>query len=292
MRVRMVSPSDLPNLAGQAWIDTERRPFVRDDMAYVPVKEGEPHDLILSRRKPYRGRGYQRLGDLVLLHGRRPTAEEAGEICAWVNPRGILWVRGIAGAERSPVVEVIHGSSGEVRHREYGACFLLDPARVMYAMGNLSERHRIVGLAGKAGSPERVGDLFSGIGYFTIPLARAGCRVHAMEISPVAHGYLLRNLRENGVMDRVVAECGDCRNLLRGTYDRLILGHFDSPGYLPDALAHAGSGTVLHVHTLQDEADRIGSLAREAGFDAAITTRRVKSYAPHTWHRVQDVVLS
>jgi tRNA wybutosine-synthesizing protein 2 len=292
MRVRMIRPSDLPNLAGQGWVDPGRRPVVRGGIAYVPVKEGEPHDLVLPERKPYRGRGYQRLGDLVLLHGDRPTPEEVGEILAWARPRGVLWVRGITGAERSPRVEVIHGSAGEVRHREYGCSFLLDPARVMYAMGNLSERHRLVDLAAKAGLPERVGDLFAGIGYFTIPLARAGSRVHAMEISPVAHGYLERNLRENGVAGRVLAECGDCRDLLRGTYDRLILGHFDSPAYLPDALAHAGRGSVLHVHTLRDEAGLIGSLAREAGFHAAVTTRRVKSYAPHTWHMVQDVALS
>jgi tRNA wybutosine-synthesizing protein 2 len=162
----------------------------------------------------------------------------------------------------------------------------------MYAMGNLSERRRLVSLAGEGERPERVGDLFAGIGYFAIPLARAGSRVHAMEISPVAHGYLARNVEGNGVSGRVLAECGDCRDLLRGTYDRMVMGHFDSPGYLPDALAHARSGSVLHVHTLGDQAERIRSAAREAGFAAAVTTRRVKSYAPHTWHMVQDVVLA
>ena len=108
----------------------------------------------------------------------------------------------------------------------------------------------------------------------------------------MAFGYLQRNIRENDVSDRVQAECGNCRDLLRGEYDRLILGHFDAPDHLPLALAHARAGSVLHIHTLRDESDRIGSLAREAGFTPAITTRRVKSYAPHTWHMVQDVALS
>jgi tRNA wybutosine-synthesizing protein 2 len=292
MRVRRVGTRDLPRIAGQGWVDRQRRPVVRDGVAYVPVREGEPHDLVLPGRKPYRGRGYQRLGDLVLLHGKRPTPGEVEEINAWLHPRGILWARGIAGTERIPSVEVISGTGGEVCHREYGCRYILDPARVMYAMGNLSERHRMVNLAGEQGHTGRVGDLFAGIGYFTIPLARAGSRVHAMEISPDAYGYLVRNVCDNGVGDRVLAECGDCRDLLRGTYDRLILGHFDSPDYLLDALAHARPGSLLHVHTLADEAGRIGSLAREAGFAAAITTRRVKSYAPHTWHMVQDVVLS
>lgn len=292
MRVRRASPCDLPAMARMDWVDTKRRAVVQDGVAYVPVKEGERYDLIIPERKLYRGRGYQLLGDLVLLHGNRPTSGEVDEIRAWLDPRGILLVRGIAGIERAPRVEVIWGSAGEVRHKEYGCTFSLDPARVMYAMGNLSERHRLVNLVKKAGAGERVGDLFAGIGYFSIPLARAGCRVHAMEISPVAFGYLLRNIQENDLSDRVLAECGDCRDLLEGEYDRLILGHFDAPDHLPDALAHARAGSVLHIHTLRDESDRIDSLAREAGFTPAITTRRVKSYAPHTWHMVQDVALS
>jgi tRNA wybutosine-synthesizing protein 2 len=265
---------------------------VRDGVAHVPVREGEPFDMDLPERRLYHGRGYQRVGDLVLLHGERPSAEEVEEIYGWLHPRGILWVRSIAGAERTPMVEVLSGSGGEVCHREYGCSLLIDPARVMYAMGNLSERHRLAALARREGGPGRVGDLFAGIGYFTIPLAREGCRVHAMEISPVAFGYLARNIRLNDVSHLVEAGCGDCRDLLRGTYDRLILGHFDASLYLADALAHARSGTVLHVHTLTDETERICSLARDAGFAAAVTTRRVKSYAPHIWHRVQDVRLS
>ena len=292
MRVRSIRPCDLPRAAREGWVNTKRRALVEDGIAYVPVKEGEPHDLVIPERKPYRGRGYQLLGDLVLLHGHRPTRREVDEIRAWINPRGILWIQGIAGSERSPRIELISGSGGEVHHREYGCTFVLDPARVMYAMGNLSERHRVVQLVGEMGRAERVGDLFAGIGYFTIPLARAGCRIHAMEISPVAFGYLARNIRGNGVPDRVHAELGDCRDLLRGEYDRLILGHFDAPDYLPDALSHTRSGSVLHLHALRDETGRIRSLARDAGFDASITTRRVKSYAPYTWHIVQDVTLS
>jgi tRNA wybutosine-synthesizing protein 2 len=292
MRVRMARPCDLAEIAREDWVDPDRRAVVQDGVAYIPVREGERHDMVIPERKPYPGRGYHLLGDLVLLHGNRPEPEEVEKILAWLNPRGILWVRGIAGIERTPRVEVIWGSAGEVRHKEYGCTLTLDPARVMYAMGNLSERHRLVNLVKEKGGSERVADLFSGIGYFTVPLAREGSMVHAMEISPVAYGYLCRNVRENGVAGRVLAECGNCRDLLRGAYDRLILGHFDALHYLPVALSHAKAGSVLHIHTLRDEAGRIRALASEAGFAAAITTRRVKSYAPHTWHMVQDVALS
>ncbi|MDD1669210.1 MAG: SAM-dependent methyltransferase [Methanomicrobiales archaeon] len=292
MRARRVRACDLQAVSGEDWVDPDRRAMVQDGVAYVPVREGKRHDLVIPERKPYRGRGYQVLGDLVLVHGNRPTPGEVVEIRDWLDPRGILWVRGIAGIERAPQVEVVWGTSGEVRHREYGCTYTLDPARVMYSMGNLTERHRLVNQVREMAGGERVGDLFAGIGYFTIPLARAACRVHAMEISPVAFGYLAQNIRDNDVSDRVLAECGDCRDLLKGEYDRLILGHFDAPDYLPSALAHAKAGSVLHIHTLRDESDRISTLAREAGFTPAIATRRVKSYAPHTWHMVQDVTLS
>ena len=292
MRVRTVSACDLAVVSRGDWVDTGRRAWVQDGVAYIPVKEGEPCDLVIPERRLYRGRRYQLLGDIVLLHGNRPTKEDVDDIRTWLDPRGILWVRRITGTERCPLVEVIYGSIGEVRHREYGCTFSFDPARVMYAMGNLTERHRLVNLVRKDVAGERVGDLFAGIGYFSIPLAKAGCRVHAMEISPVACGYLARNSRENGVADRVDAECGDCRDLMSGTYDRLILGHFDALSCLPGALAHAKAGSVLHLHTLRDGAERIRSLASDAGFDTAIATRRVKSYAPHTWHIVQDVALS
>ena len=288
----MVTLAGLPAALDGDWVDRSRRPAVVDGVACVPVKAGEPCDLEIPERRLYQGRGYQILGDIVLLHGSRPMEEEMERIRDRVHPRGILWVQGITGTERSPRAELVWGRAGEVRHREHGCTFVLDPEQVMYAMGNLSERHRVVGLAGAGAGRERVADLFAGIGYFTIPLAKAGSEVHAMEISPVAFGFLTRNIRENYVSGRVHAEQGDCRDLLNGTYDRFIMGHFDSPGYLPDALAHARRGSVIHLHTLSDVTGQIVSEAREAGFEARISTRRVKSYAPHTWHMVQDVALS
>jgi tRNA wybutosine-synthesizing protein 2 len=134
--------------------------------------------------------------------------------------------------------------------------------------------------------------MFAGIGYFTVPAAVKGARVHAMEINPVAFGYLARNVEGNRTGGRVTPEQGDCRDHLAGTYDRVVMGHFDAPGYLPDALAHARPGTVIHLHSLGAAGDRITAAAGDAGFRARVTTRRVKKYAPNTWHMVQDVVLS
>ncbi len=47
--------------------------------------------------------------------------------------------------------------------------------------------------------------MFAGIGYFTLPVARAGGFVHAMEINPVAFDYLQKNIVLNKLSGMVDA---------------------------------------------------------------------------------------
>ncbi|MDD1653921.1 MAG: SAM-dependent methyltransferase [Methanomicrobiales archaeon] len=291
MRARKVHRSRLPGMGSWDWADRSRRPFVEGETAWVPVKDGYPAGAALPERHPYGGRGFQRLGNTILIHGPRPAAGELDRILSWARPRAVIWVKGTAGPARIPETEVLYGSPGEVMHREHGCSFVLDPLLVMYAQGNLQERGRMAGAVAGTGKDEWIADMFAGIGYFTVPMAVQGARVHAMEINPVAFRYLGRNVEGNRVADRVRAEEGDCRDLLSGTYDRIVMGHFDALEYLPDALAHAHAGTVLHLHSLGAREDQITAAASRAGFRAEITTRRVKKYAPNTWHMVQDVVL-
>ncbi|MDD1658488.1 MAG: SAM-dependent methyltransferase [Methanomicrobiales archaeon] len=292
MRARKVHRSRLPDLGSWDWADRSRRPYVEGETAWIPVKDGYPAGTALPERQPYGGRRYQRLGDTILLHGPRPASDELDRILAWARPVAVIWVKGMAGPERIPETEVLYGSPGEVVLREHGCSFVLDPRLVMYARGNLKERGRMADAIARSGREERVADMFAGIGYFTVPMAVQGASVHAMEINPVAFGYLARNVEGNRVEDRVIATPGNCRDLLSGSYTRVVMGHFDAIAYLPDALAHARAGTVIHLHSLGAVEDRIMAAASEAGFQARVTTRRVKKYAPNTWHMVQDVVLS
>ena len=142
---------------------------------------------------------------------------------------------------RLPDTFVLAGTPGDVCHHENGVIYHLDPAKVMFAQGNRLERQRMAEIA-KLHPGEQVADMCAGIGYFTIPMAIEGARVHAMEINPVAFGYLERNIRANQVGERVTAECGDCRTLLRGEYDRVILGHFSSSTMIASALDHVHQG--------------------------------------------------
>ena len=290
MQVRRVPASRLKEIPGDDWVDPERRIYVCDGTAYVPVRDGYSYETEIPERREYTGRGYQMVGDIALVHGRRPTPAEVDGIVRWARPRGVLHIEGYEGAMRIPKTSLLHGSARSVLHREGGCTYFLDPGKVMFAMGNREEKARIAGLVREG---ERVADMFAGIGYFSIPAAKAGALVHAMELNPVAFGYLLQNCAANGVSGRVSLECGDSRELLRGTYDRILMGHFDAPRMIGDALRHAESGTVLHVHAIgRGDEGQVREAARQAGFSASVSYHLVKSYAPGRWHGVWDVVLA
>jgi tRNA wybutosine-synthesizing protein 2 len=162
----------------------------------------------------------------------------------------------------------------------------------MFAQGNRSEKMRIAQLVCRNEAAERVADMFAGIGYFTLPMAGSGASVHAMEINPVAFDYLNRNIRENGLFDRVNSSLGDCRDLLTGTYDRIVMGHFDAISMLPSALLHVREGSTIHLHSIGTLEDPIKEQVEGAGFSASIHVHKVKKYRPHAWHVVQDVTIS
>ena len=273
------------------WADPSRRPVVESGNAFVPVLQGHSFDCEIPERVQYRGRGFFMLGDVAVIHGKQPSPGEVAKIMALRKPRGILLVRSVCEATRRPDCEVLAGTVGEVCHRENGYRYFLDPTKVMFAQGNLPEKRRMALLTGQAGGTERVADMFAGIGYFSIPMAGAGAVVHAMEINPAAFGYLEKNLAENGLEGRVTASCGDCRDLLSGTYDRIVMGHFDAIRFLPDALSHVKPGSVIHLHGLADAGDTIRSLAKGAGFSADVHVHKVKKYRPHTWHLVSDIAI-
>ena len=288
MNVRAVRKSELKEAASAPWRDPERKVYVKGDTAYVPVRDGERYDTVIPERAPYTGRGYQKMGDTLLFHGTEPTAEELGAADAFEHPDCILYSAGQDGVMRIPKITVLKGEPHEVTFKEAGISYTLHPAKVMFSQGNREEKLRLKRCI-RAG--ERVADMFAGIGYFTLTAAKAGARVHAMEINPESFFYLQKNIEANGLSAMVTAENGDCRSLLKGTYDRILMGHFDSPDFLPEALHHSTAGTTLHIHGLGDREADIEAAVVSAGFRYRIAKYKVKKYAAHTMHYVWDVTL-
>jgi len=162
----------------------------------------------------------------------------------------------------------------------------------MFAQGNRDEKMRMARLVREDPAGTRVADMFAGIGYFTIPMAGSGAQVHAMEINPVACAYLERNIAANNLAGRVQVSCGDCRVHLSGTYDRIVMGHFDAMTILPAVFSRVRAGSVVHVHSIGDVSGTIREMVEGAGFSPSIHVHKVKKYRPHAWHIVQDVTLS
>lgn len=249
--------------------------------------------------------GWSRLGEVLLLrvpellepHGRavgRAYAETLG--CD-----SVLHIERAEGELREPETRLLFGDEDtETLHREDGLVYHLDPSEVLFSPGNHHERHR---LADAIEPGEHVVDLFAGIGYFSLPLARAGAQVTACELNPTAADYLARNAEANGLADRIEVREGDCREVApEGVADRVLMGYF--PGtkrFLPAALeALEPEGGWIHYHTVTDEPDFGGEAAREvlehpatSGVELSIrTTRRVKSVAPRRVHVALDLEVS
>jgi tRNA wybutosine-synthesizing protein 2 len=292
MRVRAVPKDKLREIANEDWIDHTRRPYTEGDIAWVPVRAEDTCEREIPPRIRYQGKGFFMIGDVAVIHGDKPCREQVDEIVGFRHPRGVLWIESLHHATRTPETHILWGDAGEVEHHENGYTYFLDPGKVMFAQGNRSEKMRISQLVSRSDAAERVADMFAGIGYFTLPIAGSGARVHAMEINPVAFEYLNRNVRENGLSRQVNSSLGDCRDLLYGIYDRIVMGHFDAISMLPSALLHVREGSIIHLHSIGTVEDTIKEQVEGAGFSASIHVHKVKKYRPHAWHVVQDVTIS
>jgi len=207
---------------------------------------------------------------------------------------------GISGIYRNPVVEVVFGSSEtETIHSENGIRFKLDPQKIMFSSGNMTERRRMGTVANKN---ETVVDLFAGIGYFTLPMAvySKPKKIFACEMNPVAYRYLCSNVVLNQVSAIVEPLLGDNRRIApKDCADRVILGYLKDPqGFLRVALECLRNHTgVLHYHELvpvefipDQPISHIETVANmyHRSVDV-LKLNEIKSYAPRVNHMVLDV---
>lgn len=192
---------------------------------------------------------------------------------------------------RLPRLSLIFGKGGITVHKENGVLFTLDPSKTMFSPGNVNIRGASV--------PENlvhgiVLDMFAGIGYFSLPLAKKNpdLKVYVAEINPISFAYLERNIKTNGLSRSVIPFNRDCRLAFSDIIaDIIIMGHFESIYYLSTALLHSHPGTVINMHIIADSR-RPGSTlyyiqerARALGTILdLIGNTRVKSYGPGMDH--------
>ncbi len=205
-------------------------------------------------------------------------------------------VRGVSGEFRQPSMEIIYGTETESVRLENGIRYGFDVTKVMFASGNTDERMRMRQLDCTG---ETVVDMFAGIGYFTLPLAKysGARRVFACEKNPESYVFLCRNIRDNELTGKVIPILSDNRNLL-GTHfaDRILMGYVQTTSeFVPKALSMIRPGGIIHYHDtfyVSEYMDRIRKIfdenCGEDGYEI-LRVHEVKSYAPSVSHYVADI---
>ena len=247
-------------------------------------------------------RKWIRLGEALILkdHGYRYSKEAVAALARYTGAKSVYLDSGkIVGTTRKPMIKLLYGTPGPVTHTENGIRYRMDPAKLMFSPGNVNERIRQGRMLLK---DSIVIDMFAGIGYFSLPLARysQARTIYAAEINPESYEFLCQNIRLNGLGGKINALLGDCRSVIpQIKADYIIMGHFDSPKFLWAALLRSHVGTIIDMHLLvpsermSDHWIGLVQTARSMGYILDFKGQRVvKSYAPHLWHVSTEMSLT
>lgn len=254
-------------------------------------------------------RGYQKIGDIMVISLKPAMLDYskviAGKLLSLVpRTRTVLLKRGgIKGQLREPDLELIAGDSNtETTHIENGCIFKLDAMKIMFSKGNINERRRIANLVNVG---ETVIDMFAGIGYFTVNIAKHAKprRVISIEINPLAYRYLLENIGLNKLESVVKPINGDCREICAeypDTADRIIMGLLPSPkAYIHSALTALKRPGIIHyegiTNTKLGYRDLLAEFISHSDLKPEeiklIGYQHIKSYGPRKSHVRIDVYI-
>src|SRR3989344_6443766 len=205
----------------------------------------------------------------------------------------------ISGLSREPKIEVIAGQKKtETILTEHGCRLILDPAKVMFSVGNKFEKEMLMKICKRG---ETIVDMFAGIGYWTIPIAKfcGPKKIVAIDKNKTAVEYLRRNCVLNKVQNKVQILRGDCKDfshILELKADRIIMGWiFETEKFLPAALQIAGKKCAIHFHRILHPSElpalkkKILRIAKKQKCKIKFSAlREVKTYSPRQRHYVID----
>ncbi len=264
---------------------------------------------IPEEKKKFLPSGYQNIGDIIILNLKpeiRLYAKEIGELILEKFPRFKTVCEKtdiVRGELRIPNIKVVAGENKTVTmHRENGCLYKIDVSKVMFSQGNIKERARLP----KTIKPgEVIIDMFAGIGYFSIPIAKFAKprKIHAIDKNPDSIELLKENIRLNNVGNVIEPILGDCRNItLNERADRIIMGYLPRTyEFLEAAFDLLKSCGIIHYHdTFRTEElwkkpmEILKKMAENAGFELKTVTHKaiVKHYAPGVEHIVIDAEFS
>ncbi|MEM0133737.1 MAG: hypothetical protein QXU18_00700 [Thermoplasmatales archaeon] len=235
---------------------------------------------------------YESIGRAMIIRDEDMFSREDVNFGRYMLSSFKLWsvyrYTGISDSKRVPNIKLVSGIHTEVVQREDGILYKMDPEKIMFSKGNKKERHILTEMVH---NDETVLDMFSGIGYFSIPISFKVKRVYSCDINPDSFHYLLMNMRLNKVKN-LVPMLGDSSLIpMRGFSDRIIMGHFESFRYLEKALDYLKREGKIHLHSLAKRGDYSSLKDRYENYEFVndVEIRRVKSYSPSHDHVVLDI---
>jgi len=248
---------------------------------------------------------YQGIGNIVILNLKKELWKYdklIGNIALEkiLSTKSVFRRKGFIKTEfRTPQIKFLSGVNNTVTtHKEHDIIYKIDVKQIMFSKGNLSERKRIIKQVKKG---EIIIDMFSGIGYFSLGIAKfsEAKKIYAIEINPKSYEYLLENIRLNKVGNKIVPILGDSAVeavKLGKIADRVIMGLLPScKEYLKHAFKVVKSNGIIHYHGIakNNEEKKLFEDVKEV-FEKEgrkvklIKKTKVKSYAPKVYHWVLD----
>ncbi|EHP87380.1 tRNA(Phe) (4-demethylwyosine(37)-C(7)) aminocarboxypropyltransferase Taw2 [Methanotorris formicicus] len=239
---------------------------------------------------------YQKIGDILIVKDNL-NEEEIKYLVEKTKCKTIAkYTAQITGDFRTPHLKILYGNETETIHKEHGCLFKIDVKKVMWSMGNIKERERMAKISNEN---EVVVDMFAGIGYFTIPMAKHSKpkKIYAIEINPTSYHYLCENIKLNK-LNNVVPILSDNRKVeFKDIADRIIMGYVHKTHkFLDKAFEFLKDKGIIHYHETVAEKiinirpiERLKFYAEKNNYKlVGYKIFKIKKYAPGVWHVVVD----